>query len=208
MNHELVVVLDFGGQYNQLIARRVREQNVYCEMYPCTKPAEEILAKRPKGIIFTGGPSSVYEDGAPKVDKAILEAGIPVLGICYGAQLIAYMMGGEVVGPVIRPSHSDVLHLYENACAFPLDIDKDIYVGAVAVLFLILVVEYPHSRVIGGCIPFGSETSVCPDLHLHHVPDHIELQIIPEIEGKCRKRKHIRIGGELEKGPVVEMEFP
>ena len=96
MNNELVVVLDFGGQYNQLIARRVREQNVYCEMYPCTKSAKEILDKNPKGIIFTGGPSSVYEEGAPKIDKELLEAGVPVLGICYGAQLIAYTLGGEV----------------------------------------------------------------------------------------------------------------
>ncbi len=97
MNHELVIVLDFGGQYNQLIARRVREENVYCEMYHCTTPTEKILAKAPKGIIFTGGPSSVYEEGAPHIDKALLQAGIPVLGICYGCQLIAHTLGGKVV---------------------------------------------------------------------------------------------------------------
>ena len=97
MNHELVIVLDFGGQYNQLIARRVREQNVYCEMFTCTTTTEKILAKAPKGIIFTGGPSSVYEEGAPHIDKALLQAGIPVLGICYGCQLIAHTLGGKVV---------------------------------------------------------------------------------------------------------------
>ena len=79
---ETVIVLDFGGQYNQLIARRVREQNVYCELLPCTTPVEKLLAKQPKGIIFTGGPNSVYGENAPRVDRELLEAGIPVLGIC------------------------------------------------------------------------------------------------------------------------------
>lgn len=93
---ETVIVLDFGGQYNQLIARRVREQNVYCELLPCTTPVEKLLAKQPKGIIFTGGPNSVYGENAPRVDRKLLEAGIPVLGICYGCQLIAHTLGGKV----------------------------------------------------------------------------------------------------------------
>ena len=93
---ETVIVLDFGGQYNQLIARRVREQNVYCELLPCTTPVEKLLAKQPKGIIFTGGPNSVYGENAPRVDRELLEAGIPVLGICYGCQLIAHTLGGKV----------------------------------------------------------------------------------------------------------------
>lgn len=96
MNHELVLVLDFGGQYNQLIARRVREANVYCEVIPYDTPIAEIVKKNPKGIIFTGGPSVVYEDDAPKVDKEMFELGIPVLGICYGSQLMGYTLGGEV----------------------------------------------------------------------------------------------------------------
>lgn len=96
MNHELILVLDFGAQYNQLIARRVREANVYCEVVPCTISAADVKAKNPKGIIFTGGPSVVYEEGAPTVDKDIFELGIPVLGICYGAQLIAHLNGGKV----------------------------------------------------------------------------------------------------------------
>ena len=97
---ENVIVLDFGGQYNQLIARRVREFNVYCELLPYTTPLDKILEKKPIGIIFTGGPASVFEENAPTVEKAMLEAGIPVLGICYGCQLIAPPSGGKVgVGP-------------------------------------------------------------------------------------------------------------
>lgn len=97
---ENVIVLDFGGQYNQLIARRVREFSVYCELLPYTTPLEKILEKKPIGIIFTGGPASVFEENAPTVEKAMLEAGIPILGICYGCQLMAHLSGGKVgVGP-------------------------------------------------------------------------------------------------------------
>ena len=91
MEQEKIIVLDFGGQYNQLIARRIRECNVYCEVKPYTMPMEELLAMRPGGIIFTGGPNSVYDETSPHYDPAILEQGIPILGICYGSQLIAWM---------------------------------------------------------------------------------------------------------------------
>jgi GMP synthase (glutamine-hydrolysing) len=93
---DLVVVLDFGAQYNQLIARRIRECHVYCEILPHDTPTADILARRPKGIVFSGGPSSVYEDGAPLCDQALFAAGIPILGICYGMQLMGRMLGGEV----------------------------------------------------------------------------------------------------------------
>lgn len=96
MKHELVIVLDFGGQYNQLIARRVRENNVYAEVLRYDTPLEDIIARNPKGIIFTGGPSVVTDEGAPIIDKAIFEAGIPILGICYGSQLMGYLLGGQV----------------------------------------------------------------------------------------------------------------
>ncbi len=96
MNHELVIVLDFGGQYNQLIARRVREASVYAEVLHYETPIEEIVARQPKGIIFTGGPSVVYEEDAPKIDPKIFDLGIPILGICYGSQLMGYTLGGEV----------------------------------------------------------------------------------------------------------------
>ncbi|MGC4047833.1 MAG: glutamine-hydrolyzing GMP synthase [Armatimonas sp.] len=94
---ENVVVLDFGAQYTQLIARRVRECKVYCEILPHDKPLAEILARKPSGIIFSGGPSSCYEEGAPLVDEAIYDAGIPILGICYGMQLMSKQLGGNVV---------------------------------------------------------------------------------------------------------------
>ena len=93
---ELVLVLDFGGQYTQLIARRVRECHVYCEITPFDTPIDEILSRSPKGIVLSGGPSSVYEPGAPHCDKALFDAGIPILGICYGTQLMAYKLGGVV----------------------------------------------------------------------------------------------------------------
>lgn len=99
---ETVIIVDFGGQYNQLIARRVRENNVYSEVVPYGKALAEIKAKQPKGIIFTGGPASVYEEGAPTVDPEVFQLGIPVLGICYGAQLMAHLLGGRVVPPVAR----------------------------------------------------------------------------------------------------------
>ncbi len=102
MNHQTVVILDFGGQYNQLIARRVRECSVYCEVLPYQTPLSEILAKQPIGIIFTGGPNSVYAENAPQVDPSLFEAGVPVLGICYGIHLMAHTLGGHVTSPDSR----------------------------------------------------------------------------------------------------------
>ena len=96
MEKELVLVLDFGGQYNQLIARRVRECNVYCEVHPYNLSIEKIKEMNPKGLIFTGGPNSVYGEESPLCDKAIFELGIPVLGICYGSQLMSHVLGGKV----------------------------------------------------------------------------------------------------------------
>ena len=99
MDFKGVLVVDFGGQYNQLIARRVREASVYCEIVPYTKALEKVKESKPMGIIFTGGPASVYEEGAPSLPKELFELGIPILGICYGAQLMAHVLGGEVVSP-------------------------------------------------------------------------------------------------------------
>lgn len=96
MEKELILIIDFGGQYNQLIARRVREQNVYCEVVPHTISIEKIKEKDPKGIIFTGGPSSIYTEDAPKCTEDIFNLNIPILGICYGMQYMAYTLGGQV----------------------------------------------------------------------------------------------------------------
>ena len=109
MNKELVLVVDFGGQYNQLIARRVRECNVYCEVHPHNLSIDKIKEMNPKGIIFTGGPNSVYGEDSPLCDKAIFELGIPVLGICYGSQLMAHMLGGSVAtAPVSEYGKTEV----------------------------------------------------------------------------------------------------
>ena len=96
MKHELVLVVDFGGQYNQLIARRVRENNVYCEIIPYTTDIEKIKSMNPKGIIFTGGPNSAYLEDSPKIAKEIFEIGVPILGICYGIQVMSHILGGNV----------------------------------------------------------------------------------------------------------------
>ena len=102
MRHQTVLVLDFGGQYNQLIARRVRELGVYCEVHPYHRAMEKIRELSPIGIIFTGGPNSVYLPDSPHIDPKVFEAGVPVLGICYGIQTMAYALGGHVATPESR----------------------------------------------------------------------------------------------------------
>ncbi len=102
MDKELVVVIDFGGQYNQLVARRVRECNVYCEIYSYKTDLAKIKAMNPKGIILTGGPSSCYEEGAASCSPELFDLGIPVLGLCYGAQLMAHVLGGKVAKAAVR----------------------------------------------------------------------------------------------------------
>ena len=102
MVEEKVIVIDFGGQYNQLVARRVRECNVYCEIYSYRTPIDQIKAMNPKGIILTGGPNSCYEEGAPTYTKELFELGIPVLGLCYGAQLMNLILGGKVEHAPVR----------------------------------------------------------------------------------------------------------
>ncbi len=99
---DVIAILDFGGQYTQLIARRVRECGVYCEIYPFDEPVENLEFRNPRGIILSGGPASVYQAGAPKVDSSIYRLGIPVLGICYGFQLMAHQLGGKVVAAEFR----------------------------------------------------------------------------------------------------------
>ena len=102
LSREKVIVIDFGGQYNQLVARRVRECNVYCEIYSYKTDLEQIKAMNPKGIILTGGPNSCYEEGAPTYQKGLFELGVPVLGLCYGAQLMMHVLGGKVQKAPVR----------------------------------------------------------------------------------------------------------
>ena len=113
MNHELVLVLDFGGQYNQLIARRVRECGVYCEVKPYTTPLAELKAMNPIGIIFTGGPNSVYLNTSPQVDPEIFTWGVPILGICYGCQLMAHNLGG-----LVTPAQEDTAREYGKTVTY------------------------------------------------------------------------------------------
>lgn len=110
-----VLVVDFGAQYAQLIARRVREANVYSEIVPHTLTASEVAAKRPSGIVLSGGPSSVYEEGAPQLDEAIFELGVPVLGICYGFQVMATALGGEVAKTGQREYGSTAVRISDSA---------------------------------------------------------------------------------------------
>ena len=102
LKQELIIVLDFGGQYNQLVARRVRENNVYCEIYSYKTPLEEIKKKNPKGIILTGGPDSCYLPDSATYSKELFELGVPVLGLCYGAQLMQHLLGGKVERASVR----------------------------------------------------------------------------------------------------------
>ena len=119
MKQEMIIVLDFGGQYNQLIARRVRECGVYCEVLSYQTPIDELIAKEPKGIILTGGPNSVYDETSPHYEKALFEAGIPILGICYGAQLMAYSTGGKVETATTSEYGKTDLHVsFENSLLF------------------------------------------------------------------------------------------
>ena len=113
MSHQIVIVLDFGGQYNQLIARRVRECGVYCEVKPYTLPLEEIRRLAPIGLIFTGGPNSVYLDTSPQVDPEIFTWGVPILGICYGCQLMAHNLGG-----LVTPAQEDTAREYGKTVTY------------------------------------------------------------------------------------------
>ncbi|WP_035293825.1 glutamine-hydrolyzing GMP synthase [Clostridium sp. KNHs214] len=125
MKRELVLVVDFGGQYNQLIARRVRENGVYCEIIPYDYSIEKIKEKNPKGIIFTGGPNSVYAEGAPRVDEGIFSLGVPILGICYGDQLMAHSLGGEVTSPDKREYGKTELDISKDNLLFDGVKEKD-----------------------------------------------------------------------------------
>ncbi|QIB27425.1 glutamine-hydrolyzing GMP synthase [Caloranaerobacter azorensis] len=118
MKNELILILDFGGQYSQLIARRVREANVYCEIVPYDYDIEKIKAKSPKGIIFSGGPASVYAEDSPKCNQGVFDLDVPILGICYGGQLIAQFFGGEVSRADAREYGKTKLEIIDNTDLF------------------------------------------------------------------------------------------
>jgi GMP synthase (glutamine-hydrolysing) len=116
--HETILILDFGSQYTQLIARRIREQAVYSEVHPFSLPLDKIRAMKPAGIVLSGGPMSVYEDGAPTVSPELFDLGIPVLGVCYGAQLVARLLGGRVVGAERREYGRATVRVLQSSSVF------------------------------------------------------------------------------------------
>jgi len=118
LEREMIIVLDFGGQYNQLIARRIRECNVYCEVLPYSTSLDRIKELEPKGIIFTGGPASVYDEDAPSCDKDIFNLGIPILGICYGSQLMTQVLGGKVSKAPVREYGKTVISVNTSSKIF------------------------------------------------------------------------------------------
>ena len=154
MKRELVIVLDFGGQYNQLVARRVRECNVYCEIYSYKVDIEKIKEMNPKGIILTGGPNSCYEENSPTYSKELFELGIPVLGLCYGAQLMQHVMGGKVERADVREYGKSNLTVNNNSPLFS-DVAKDSicwmshfdYISQIAPGFEITAQEYAKIKL-------------------------------------------------------------
>lgn len=183
MNHELVIVLDFGGQYNQLIARRVREANVYCEVMPYDTPIDEIMAKKPKGIIFTGGPSVVYEEGAPIVEAKLFELGIPILGICYGAQLMGYVLGAQVAKADNREYGKTELEIDNNNPLF-----KGIDMKTTCWMSHTYFVSEPPAgfQVIG-------KTETCPVAAMAHIEKKLYgVQFHPEVVHTPRGNEMLR----------------
>lgn len=171
-NKEFVIVVDFGGQYNQLIARRVREHHVYCEVYPYTKAVEKIKELKPQGIIFTGGPNSVYEENAPKLEAEVFELGIPVLGLCYGMQFMAHTLGGEVKQAEVREFGKTPIKVNTSSLVFKGLEDEE-------------VVWMSHTDYVAA-IPEGFEiiahTDHCPVAAMQHVEKKLyAMQYHPEV---------------------------
>ncbi len=183
MNKELVLILDFGGQYNQLIARRVRECNVYSEVVPYNISLEKIKEKAPKGIIFTGGPASVFGENAPKCAKGIFELGIPVLGICYGMQLMAYTLGGKV-------AHANTREYGETNVS--IDNTSDLFNGfSTQNVFLMSHTDYVEN------VPEGfkkiASTPVCPNAAMVESQKKLYgIQFHPEVNNSVNGTQVIR----------------
>ena len=183
MKRELILVIDFGGQYNQLIARRVREANVYCEVMSYRTPVETIRERNPKGIIFTGGPASVYADQAPTISREIFEMGIPVLGICYGGQLMAQLFGGKV-GKASQREYGKVKLAIEDQDA----LFKDIESGS-----LCWMSHTDFVRETPGAFKVTAKTDNCPVAAMKNEEKKLyAVQFHPEVEHTAFGRKLIR----------------
>ncbi len=176
----MIIIVDFGAQYSQLIARRVREANIYCEIVPYTYTINQIKEKNPTGIILSGGPASVYEDNSPSISKEIFELGIPVLGICYGGQLIAQTFGGKVTRADNREYGRIKLQTSENAGLFK-DIPQDSLVW-------MSHTDYIEEKPQGFKITASSET--CPICAMQNDEKKIyAVQFHPEVEHSEKGRE-------------------
>lgn len=171
MKHQTVLVLDFGGQYNQLIARRVRECEVYCEVEKYNISLDRIKEIDPIGIIFTGGPNSIYEKNSPNISKEIFELNIPILGICYGAQLIAYLLGGEVsTSEVCEYGKTQIK--YKDSILFDINLKSD----TAWMSHTDYISKIPEGFMITGC------TDICPVASMENKTKSIfALQFHPEV---------------------------
>ena len=182
-NNELILILDFGGQYNQLIARRVRECNVYSEVVPYNISLEKIKEKNPKGIIFTGGPASVYGENSPKCAEGIFELGIPVLGICYGMQLMSHELGGKVKSATTREYGETTVNIDNTSPLFEGFGDNNI--------FLMSHTDYVE-EVPNGFKKIGS-TSVCPNAAMENQEKKLYgIQFHPEVNNSINGTQVIR----------------
>jgi GMP synthase (glutamine-hydrolysing) len=183
IRNELVLVIDFGGQYNQLIARRVRENDVYCEILPYNTSIETIKNKNPKGIIFTGGPSSVFDEGAPTIDKGIFELDIPILGICYGCQLIGYLLEGKVEKGEAR-EYGKTSITFDRTSKLFMDLDED---SICWMSHTLRVTDVPKGYNI------SAVTSSCPVAAMENKDKNIYgVQFHPEVEHTLLGRQIIK----------------
>ncbi|MEG6617298.1 glutamine-hydrolyzing GMP synthase [Peptococcaceae bacterium 1198_IL3148] len=177
VGQEMVVVLDFGGQYTQLIARRIRECQVFCEILPYNTSIEEIKQKQPKGIVFSGGPSSVYAENAPAVNPAIYELGIPIMGICYGMQMMAHQLGGKVGRGTQREYGKIMLEVLENSGLLAgLETTEQCWMS-----HFDRVENAPAGFVVNSRSPHAPVASMyCPDRKLYAVQFHPEVVHTPK----------------------------
>ncbi len=174
---ETVAVIDFGAQYNQLIARRIRECGVYSEVVSASTPLDKLLAMKPKAVILSGGPASVFEDGAPRYDPALFESGVPVFGICYGMQLMAFLMGGDVTRAEIREYGPVKVKVDTKAAIFR---DFDPVIDAWMSHGVLVQQPPPGFSVIGRTDHTAVAARSAPDRRLYGVQFHPEVVHTPK----------------------------
>ncbi len=172
LSQEKVIVIDFGGQYNQLVARRVRECNVYCEIYSYKTDLAQIKAMNPKGIILTGGPNSCYEDGAPTCRKELFELGVPVLGLCYGAQLMMHVLGGRVEKAPVREYGKTEVTVEPNSPLF-----RDVAPDTICWMshFDYISKAAPGFEIVAHTADCPVAAAQCPERNLYAIQFHPEV---------------------------------